>query len=165
MYVFKYTNQYLLVTLLLCGLLIHPDGLAAKATRKNESLMMRSRPDIDQPFGSKALIKKELPAAGSIRPRETKNRYQAVYDGWFSYDKGYHLLGSFMMTIAADKSLNQFTGTKEEQARVWAASFTFGFGLGKELFDATRPGNHFSWKDLLADLAGITLGLVLLNNE
>jgi len=96
---------------------------------------------------------------------KSKNAKTVIRDNWFSYDKGYHVLGSFMLTVATSKGMEQFSSKDEYASRVWAASITIAFGIGKELFDSTRILNHFSYKDFIADLAGITLGLVLLNNE
>lgn len=33
--------------------------------------------------------------------------------------------------------------------------------IGKEIYDAMRPGNHFCLKDLVADLAGMVLGCII----
>lgn len=30
--------------------------------------------------------------------------------------------------------------------------------MGKELYDMEQPNNHFCWKDLVADIAGIVVG-------
>ena len=85
--------------------------------------------------------------------------------GWFSYDKGYHFLGSFMITVAGGKSFQKFAGAEDRSSKIWAASLSFSVGLGKEIYDSIQPKNHFSYKDLAADVAGIIAGLVVLNNE
>ena len=96
---------------------------------------------------------------------KSNNNDIVIRDSWFSYDKGYHVLGSFMLTVAASKGIRQYSSKDEYASRVWAASITIAFGLGKEIFDSTRILNHFSYKDFIADLVGMTLGLIVLNNE
>lgn len=32
---------------------------------------------------------------------------------------------------------------------------------GKELYDMKQNGNHFCWKDIVADVAGVVLGTVV----
>jgi uncharacterized protein YfiM (DUF2279 family) len=34
-------------------------------------------------------------------------------------------------------------------------------GFVKELYDRRKPGNHFCWKDLAADAAGVLIGLII----
>ena len=33
--------------------------------------------------------------------------------------------------------------------------------IGKEIYDVRQPNNHFCWKDILFDIAGIICGSVL----
>ena len=45
-----------------------------------------------------------------------------------------------------------------------AISFTLGLGLGKKYGDMNALGNHWDNYDLMADLAGITVGTYLGSN-
>lgn len=44
------------------------------------------------------------------------------------------------------------------------AGFAFAvlIGLGKELYDEAQEGNMFDWNDLLADVAGATVGAMMI---
>lgn len=33
--------------------------------------------------------------------------------------------------------------------------------MGKELYDQQQPNNHFCWKDVVADVAGIVMGTMV----
>ena len=33
--------------------------------------------------------------------------------------------------------------------------------VGKEIYDSKQKGNHFCWKDIVADLAGIIIGSLI----
>lgn len=33
--------------------------------------------------------------------------------------------------------------------------------IGKEIYDSKQSGNHFCWKDIVADVIGITLGSII----
>lgn len=85
-----------------------------------------------------------------------------VIDRWIAPDKGLHLLGSMMLTVAGTKTLQQNFGFKYHTGMRWAMGFTFSLGVSKELWDSTKPHNIFSWKDLSADVVGILLGRCIL---
>ena len=116
-------------------------------------------------FRADILVTPNSDAITGGQPLTKNDSSQIIRDDWFSYDKGYHLLGSFMLTVAGTKTFQEFTDKNAHSSKVWAVSITLAFGLGKELYDSTRMINHFSFKDLIADIVGITLGLVVLNND
>jgi len=86
----------------------------------------------------------------------------SLSDPWLGSDKGLHLAGSLMCTVAVSQSMQRFGHTTKERARIIGASFSLGLGLGKEVHDGCRTDNFFSYKDLLADCLGIALGWGLL---
>ncbi len=88
-----------------------------------------------------------------------------VTDSWNSPDKGQHLLGSMMLTIATAKSLQRFYDYDDRQAQVSAMTFTLSVGIGKEVLDYFRPGHVSSYKDLLADCLGVLLGQAILQMD
>jgi uncharacterized protein YfiM (DUF2279 family) len=83
-------------------------------------------------------------------------------DSWFSIDKGYHVIGSMMCTTFVGQFSMYGLETSRQQSRYIAAGTTFALGVTKELNDARKPGNRFSWKDLAADCAGILIGVLIL---
>jgi uncharacterized protein YfiM (DUF2279 family) len=39
----------------------------------------------------------------------------------------------------------------------WSATFAISVGILKEVYDSRKPNNYFSGKDIVSDVAGITL--------
>ena len=90
---------------------------------------------------------------------------KASSDRWFGRDKGLHFVGSMISTVAVGKTSQIFFDQSKEQSLKIGVGFTFGLGLGKELWDSTKKNNKFSYKDLTADVLGILMGSILLNLE
>jgi putative lipoprotein len=84
-----------------------------------------------------------------------------IKDEWIARDKGMHFAGSFISTGLIITSARRFTDFSDRQGRVAGVSITFGLGLGKELYDSRQPNNHFSYKDLTADIAGLIVALLV----
>ncbi len=83
-------------------------------------------------------------------------------DKWFTPDKGYHAMGSLISTtLVGQISINRFESSVEN-SKVIAAGTTFALGFAKEIYDSSKPQNHFSWKDLTANGVGILIGVILL---
>jgi uncharacterized protein YfiM (DUF2279 family) len=83
-------------------------------------------------------------------------------DQWFAPDKGYHAMGSLISTMLVGQiSINRFENSLET-SKVIGAGTTFALGFAKELYDSSKPQNHFSWKDLTANGVGIIIGVILL---
>lgn len=86
-----------------------------------------------------------------------------TYDSWFSPDKGLHLVGSMISTIATTKSIERFGNKKTKQATFVGMGFTLSLGLGKEVWDSRSPKNIFSTKDLFMDVLGTLIGGLLVS--
>jgi uncharacterized protein YfiM (DUF2279 family) len=95
-----------------------------------------------------ALLLSGLPPASS----------RARADDLFGKDKALHLSVSFALGSAAQAGL-WLLGNDPRPVRL---GLGFGLallpGLAKEIWDAGRPGNHFSGLDLLWDAVGAALG-------
>jgi len=83
-------------------------------------------------------------------------------DLWLAPDKGLHFLGSMMVTVAGAKTMEQQFAWPKSKSCNWAIGFSVSLGIGKELRDASRKNNFFSWKDLVADCLGTAFGRLLL---
>jgi len=82
-------------------------------------------------------------------------------DRYFAPDKAKHFLAGMIATIFIYQSFeNQLTPPKN---RYLAGGITVSLGILKEFYDKSKPENHFSWKDLLADILGMGMGFVLVN--
>jgi putative lipoprotein len=79
-------------------------------------------------------------------------------DRWFAMDKFWHFSASFV-TVGAAYHLG---ANRIELPSPWPTSLALGgtltLGVSKELCDLAGPSKHFSWKDLVADAAGVGAG-------
>lgn len=91
------------------------------------------------------------------------NERNPVKDEWLKPDKGLHVIGSMICFLGSANSLRRFADQSKNKAAVFGAGFTFSLGVAKELHDQSRKSNIFSFKDLLANIAGISIGGLLLN--
>ena len=85
-----------------------------------------------------------------------------ISDSWWTGDKAQHFAGSFICTVFLGKLSQQQFAYTVPQAQMFGGGITFALGLGKEIHDARNPNNIFSVKDLVADIAGIAAGIILL---
>lgn len=84
-------------------------------------------------------------------------------DKYLAPDKAKHFTASMISSIFFYKIFENQLKVDESQAKVYSVSFTVSLGVAKEFYDKSRPRNYFSWKDILADLTGIAVGLILIN--
>ncbi len=82
-----------------------------------------------------------------------------VSDKWFAWDKGEHLGVSAFLSGVSYSVFRDFYYNKKESSVYFSASLTFSAGLGKEFYDKKAPEGKFSYKDLVADILWIGLGL------
>lgn len=93
----------------------------------------------------------------------TAVRKQSPEDRFLAPDKAQHFMFSIIATVFTSQMLERKAGTGHRNSLQMAGGVTLTLGIGKEIRDSRQPRNHFSWKDLLADVAGIAVGLVLAN--
>lgn len=86
-------------------------------------------------------------------------------DRWLAPDKGKHFMASLYSTVLISQLSENTFGVNKNQASGLAVGFTIGLGVTKELIDKKSASSFFSWKDLVADLVGITVGLVIINQH
>ena len=82
-------------------------------------------------------------------------------DKWWGEDKAKHFLVSAFLAGACYKIYHNQWHNKKEHSLYFSTGFTLSLGLGKEIYDNTRPRNKFSYKDLVYDLLGIGVGLFI----
>ena len=78
-------------------------------------------------------------------------------------DKAQHFMGSLISTVLFYKIFQDPLEMNKTNSKYLAVGITLGLGVSKEIYDNSRSKGAFSWKDLLADVAGITVGLILVN--
>lgn len=82
-------------------------------------------------------------------------------EAWLAKDKFDHLMVSAGLVASQFYLLHQEFAWKTAKSRQFAAGSTLAIGIAKEIYDhASRRGTP-SWKDLLADVAGIGVAFVL----
>ena len=84
-----------------------------------------------------------------------------IKDEWLGRDKGLHLAGSFISMGLMTLSTQRFFNTHKIQSKNIAVTITFSLSLSKEIYDSAQTDNHFSYKDLTADVLGIALALLV----
>jgi len=77
-------------------------------------------------------------------------------DRWFGKDKGKHFISSAM--IAAGGTVIAANSLDNEDAAVIGVSVTMATGLSKEFYDNGVKETCFSWKDLVWDFIGASVG-------
>ncbi len=96
-------------------------------------------------------LPRPLPCSSVARPL-------AADDRWLAMDKFWHFSASFV-TVGAAYHLG---ANRARLSEPWPTSIalggTFAVGVSKELCDLVGPGKHLSWKDLVADAAGVCAG-------
>ena len=85
-----------------------------------------------------------------------------VTDSWFGVDKGQHFVGSFIGTILLSQVNNRCFNIDKLNSQRIGMSVVLSVGLTKEIFDSRKVNNYFSWKDLLANAAGIIAGIAIM---
>jgi len=84
-------------------------------------------------------------------------------DTYAAPDKAQHFMGSMISTVLFYKIFQDPLQIENSNSKYLAVGITLGLGVSKEIYDGTRSKGAFSWKDLLADMAGIAAGLILVN--
>jgi len=104
-----------------------------------------------------------LAGGGRLQGQGTEEK---VYnDRWLARDKASHLALSAALVGFSYHLLRYEQHKPGASSRNLAAGISIGWGLAKETRDASRPGNHFCYKDLTADLLGVGLGILIFTTK
>ena len=93
---------------------------------------------------------------------EIKISEKILKDSWFGIDKGQHFTGSLIGTILLSEVNNRYLNVDKSHSKNIGVGIVFSIGVTKELFDSKKENNIFSWKDLVANVAGIITGLAIM---
>lgn len=83
-------------------------------------------------------------------------------DSWFGRDKLKHLSSSFVLTTTGYYVQTRMVDFSETKSLGCAGLVTISLGLGKEFRDRRKPSGLFSYRDLLADVAGAGLAILFI---
>lgn len=90
---------------------------------------------------------------------DQKVQRPACRDHWIAWDKFHHFTTSALLVCAGSAGMHQTFNNTHSESETWGVGISFSLGLAKEFHDMRQPGNHFCWKDLLADVLGIGFGI------
>ncbi len=86
-------------------------------------------------------------------------------DRWLGEDKIAHLTLSLFISGMCYKIYHDNYYNDRVSSLFFSGGFTLSLGLTKEFHDKNSPKDKFSCKDLIADMVGISIGLVLSSNH
>ena len=92
-----------------------------------------------------------------------KNKAERV-DKWFAIDKLQHFSYSCLISLGCQYVLVNKQNNTEEESLPLSSALSFSAGLLKELDDNRRENGFFSWKDMVANAAGIAVAAVIISN-
>ena len=101
--------------------------------------------------------------ASSSRLINMKNKAERV-DKWFAIDKLQHFSYSCLVSLGCQYILVNKNSNTEEESLPISTALSFSAGLLKELDDNRRKNGFFSWKDMVANVAGITVVAFIISN-
>ena len=81
-----------------------------------------------------------------------------IPDKWFALDKVYHLVVSFSLVGSSYHLLANRIKVQKSYSTASSIGGVFALGITKELYDASRPDDRFSYRDLIYDILGIGIG-------
>jgi len=93
---------------------------------------------------------------------DSLNKKLAITDNWLSEDKAFHLASSAFITAGGFYFLHQEQDVEREKSLLISAGVSLAIGIGKEIYDRGKPKHVASWKDLVADVVGIGVAMLIL---
>ncbi len=78
-------------------------------------------------------------------------------------DKAKHFMASLISTVFVYQLSTKHFHLEKTESKAIAGGVTFSTGILKESHDKFIKKKKFSWEDLIADVVGITVGLILVN--
>jgi uncharacterized protein YfiM (DUF2279 family) len=86
----------------------------------------------------------------------------AKADTWLGKDKAQHFMASFLLVSFGTVWHSDHHDNGPGQDVHFGMGLSLSLGIAKEFRDLSAPGGRFSWKDIVADVAGTVFGGLLL---
>ena len=86
-------------------------------------------------------------------------------DKWLAIDKLQHFSYSCLISLGCQYVLVNKYNNGEKDALPLSSTLSFSAGLLKELKDNKGKNGYFSMKDMVANLAGITVAAIIILND
>ena len=112
------------------------------------------------------LLNEEINSSSISISRETsdsKTKAERV-DNWFAIDKLQHFSYSCLISLGCQYILVNKQSNTEEESLPISSALSFSAGLLKELNDNRGKNGFFSWKDMVANVAGIAVAAFIISN-
>ena len=112
------------------------------------------------------LLNEEINSSSIYISREkndSKTKAERV-DNWFAIDKLQHFSYSCLISLGCQYVLVNKQSNTEEESLPISSALSFSAGLLKELNDNRGKNGFFSWKDMVANAAGIVVAAVIISN-
>lgn len=84
------------------------------------------------------------------------------YDPWMGFDKVQHFTVSCLWTLSSQYLLESKLQFSASEALPLSMGSAFLAGIGKEIYDREKKNGFFSRRDLVANVLGITVGILLI---
>lgn len=115
-------------------------------------------------------LEKWLPDSLSVQPQGVRTYISSAalkawalkQDFWFSRDKVQHVAACFFVTFSTRIAATAVLNVERKAANVMAGGIATFVGFVREVTDDYQYNNIFSGKDMVADLLGMLLAMLLL---
>ena len=83
-------------------------------------------------------------------------------DPWIAYDKFLHFSVSASIVLSTQYTFEQKMNYKTQDAMYFSVFISSVSGIFKEVWDKRKPNGFFSKRDIVANIAGIALGVFII---
>ena len=98
-----------------------------------------------------------------IEIKDSENTNPEVKDDWIAIDKLQHFSYSLLISLGCQYILVNKMNNTEKSSLPISSAFSFSAGLLKELNDKKGKNGYFSFKDIVANIGGIMVGAIIIN--
>ena len=98
-----------------------------------------------------------------VEVERSKNTNPEVKDDWIAIDKLQHFSYSLLISLGCQYVLVNKMYNTEKSSLPISSAFSFSAGLLKELNDQKGKNGYFSLKDMVANVGGIMVGAIIIN--
>ena len=99
----------------------------------------------------------------NIEIKDSENTNPEVKDDWIAIDKLQHFSYSLLISLGCQYILVNKMNNNEKSSLPLSSAFSFSAGLLKELNDKKGKNGYFSFKDIVANIGGIMVGAIIIN--
>ena len=98
-----------------------------------------------------------------IEIKDSENTNPEVKDDWIAIDKLQHFSYSLLISLGCQYILVNKMNNTEKSSLPISSAFSFSAGMLKELNDKKGKNGYFSFKDIVANIGGIMVGAIIIN--